>query len=56
MTTPTARGTVRERRKDYLYGYRQGRRNTPFTFLRNWNPGVTRGWGAGQEWLYLQIK
>lgn len=44
-----------KQRRDYMRGYRLGRRNEPFQFLPNTRPFTTRGWGAGQEYLHKLI-
>jgi hypothetical protein len=42
-------------RREYARGYSAGRRNVPYTLVRAMNPAVSRGWGAGQEWLMKEI-
>lgn len=40
-----------EARRAYARGYSAGRRNVPWTFLRDRSAAAIRGWGAGQAWL-----
>jgi hypothetical protein len=37
-----------QQRRDYMRGYRLGRRNASYTELGNNRLATTRGWGAGQ--------
>lgn len=39
------------RRRDYSAGYSAGRRNTPYSFIRNRSADYLRGWSAGNAWL-----
>lgn len=47
---------TKQKLRDYIRGYRYGWRNLPYTLVPNMNPDVSRGWGAGQAWLYRQIE